>query len=72
MPPPAYRIIATSTYDDNKFTGRRSNDYCIEEEDIGLNNKDLENAEGNCQTDKDLKFSQSNQTYSKLTHCDSQ
>ena len=65
--PPAYRTSATSSNDNSTFTGRRSNDYYIEE-DIGLS-QDLKNTGEKCQKDKDLK---SNQTYSQLIHCNDQ
>ena len=54
MPPPAYRIIATSNHADNTITRSKSNAYYIEDDSIGL-----ENSEGNCQTVKIIKYTAS-------------
>ena len=63
--PPAYQTPTVQTYDNNKFTSKRYNDYCIEDENMGSNKESIEEIH---QKDNHLK---SNQTYNKLTYWNS-
>ena len=63
--PPAYQTLTLSSCDSSNSTGRRSNDYYIEDEDMGLSK---ENIAEKCQQDNNLKTWQSSQIYNKLNY----
>lgn len=59
--PPAYRTNKTAAYDNDKYVFKKSNDYVIEDHDIGSGER--------CQK---ADYLLNNHTYNKLIHCHNQ